>query len=493
MSVFTNRAEQKNCRLPNLSKLQMNLLYKMLLLLTVVSVGCSTVKLPVESALPTMPTTYRGGTDTLDAAMLTRSYFFTDAKLISLIDTALARNTDLLNAYQNIEIARANTQLTKGAMRPFVNAAFLPGVQRFGLYTMDGAGNKNTEIYNGSDIPTILPDFFGGFQSVWEIDAWGKLKNRNKAAVTRYLSSIEGRKWLQVNLVNTIAVNYYELLALDNQLASIQQSLAIQQDVLRLVRIQKEAGRGTELAINQFEAQMLNAKALAKELEQAILENENNINLLLSRYPQPIERNSDWLTVQNKKLVAGIPSQLLQNRPDIRSAELDLAASRFDVLAAKKAFYPTITINAALGLQAFSPATFVRPQSITFGLFGGLLAPIFNKSALQSEFNTQSAVQLQVLNNYQQTMVTAFGEVFTLVKKIENLQEMIDLKKAEVQILQKAVSNAKTLFQAARAEYLEVLTAQQNLLDANLALGQYKKTQNQETANLFKAVGGGWR
>jgi outer membrane protein, multidrug efflux system len=455
--------------------------------------GCSTLKLPTERALKPMPETFAGSSNAADTATLTKNNFFTDEKLSALIDTAIAYNNDLLNAYQNIEMAKASVRFAKGLRLPVANAAFNPNLRKFGLFTMDGAGNATTDIQPGKVVPVNLPDYFAGFQSSWEADIYGKLKNKQQAALARYLSTVEGKNWLQANLINAIALNYYQLLSLDEQLNIINQNISVQQEILEIIKLQKEALRSNELAVNQFTAQIVNAKAVAKEIEQAIVETENSINLLLSRYPQKVERDTNWLSQPIAVLAAGIPSQLLQNRPDIKMAEYELVASRFDVTAAKKAFYPTISINASLGLQAFSPATFFNPQSITYGLFGGLLAPVFNRSALQAEFNTQSALQLQALNNYQQTMITAFGEVYTCIKKIENLQQAAEFKIQEVMVLETAIENAKLLFQANRATYLEVLTAQQNLLNAKIALVQIKQSQKQETANLFKSIGGGWR
>jgi outer membrane protein, multidrug efflux system len=455
--------------------------------------ACSTVKPPVERSLRQMPASYAGGQDSVSNSALSRNYFFTDEYLRSLIDSALAGNTDLLNAYQHIEVAKANMIMAKGAMLPTVNAAFNPSIRKFGLYTMDGAGNATTDIKPGKLIPVHLPDFFAGFQAGWEPDIYGKLKNRKQAALARIIATESSKDWLQANLIYLLAFEYYELQANGAQLNIIRQNIGIQSEMLDIVRIQKEAARSNELAINQFEAAILNSKALAKEIEREMLSNELNINMLLSRYPQTIPVDSNWVRQRPQLLQTGLPSQLLQHRPDIKIAERELAASRYNVQAAKKAFYPTININATLGLQAFSPATLFNAQSIAYGLFGGLMAPIFNRSALESEFKTQGALQLQALNNYQQTMITAFGEVQTGMKKLENIQQSVDLKWAEVAVLERAIENARLLYQANRASYLEVLTAQQSLLQARLELVQQQKIQWQETAGLFKSIGGGWQ
>ncbi|TWI79000.1 NodT family efflux transporter outer membrane factor (OMF) lipoprotein [Lacibacter cauensis] len=468
-------------------------IFFILLSVTAVMYGCSAKKAVTGTPVTALPETYTGNRDSIDASMVTNAYFFKDDSLRSLITAAITENLDLQNAYQNIQIARASLRNARGLMLPTANGLFAPNIRKFGFYTMDGAGNATTEIQPGKLIPVHLPDYFAGFQSSWEPDIYGKLKNQKQAALARYLSTIEGKNWLQTNIINTLVLTYYEILALDEQLQIIQQNIQLQQEMLEMIETQKEAARTTALAIDQFKAQILNARTLAKELEQAILENEKMMNLLLSRYPKPVQRNRNWLLEQPAVVSTGIPSQLLQNRTDIRMAQYELEASRFDVEVARKSFYPTLTINATVGLQAFSPATFFNAQSVAYGLFGGLLAPVFNRSALKAQFNTQTALQLQALNNYQQTMLTAFGEVYTGMRKIDNISQAIQLKTEEVKVLENAIENARLLFQSNRADYLEVLTAQQNLLEAKLSLVQLKKNQYQETANLFKAIGGGWK
>lgn len=454
--------------------------------------GCAPKKLVTGDAVKDLPATFTGNKDSIDASMISNTYFFQDDSLASLINTAVTNNYDLQNAFQNIEIAKASLRNAKGLMLPTVNALVAPNIRRFGLYTMDGAGNATTDIQPGKPVPIHLPDYFAGFQSSWEPDIYGKLKNQKQSAMSRLLSTVEGKNWLQTNIINTLALTYYEILALDEQLQIIQQNIQLQEEMLLMIETQKEAARTTSLAVDQFKAQILNAKALVKEMEQAMLDHENMMNLLLSRYPTKIPRNKKWINEQPTVLIAGVPSQLLQNRTDVRMAHYELQASRFDVEVARKSFYPTLTINASIGLQAFSPATFINPQSFAYGLFGGLLLPVLNRSALIAQFQTQTSLQVQALNNYQQTMLTAFGEVYTSLKKIDNLQQAIVLKTEEVNVLENAIEHAKILFQANRADYLEVLTAQQNLLEAKLSLTQFKKNQYQETANLFKAIGGGW-
>jgi outer membrane protein TolC len=272
---------------------------------------------------------------------------------------------------------------------------------------MDGAGNATTDILPGQTVPVNLPDYFVGLQTSWEADITGKIQNRKKAAVARYLSSIEGKNWLITNLVAVIASTYYELQALDIELEIIRENISIQENAVAVVTSQKESGAANELAVEQFRAQLLTTKSLEVEIEQQIIETENQINSLLGRYPQPIERGKTILThIIPTQLQTGVPSDLLRNRPDIKQAELELIAAKADVKAARAAFYPSLNITGGLGFQAFKPnLLFTTPQSFVFSLVGGLSAPLINRSAIKANFKGASAYQVELLYNYQKSIL----------------------------------------------------------------------------------------
>jgi NodT family efflux transporter outer membrane factor (OMF) lipoprotein len=293
--------------------------------------------------------------------------------------------------------------------------------------------------------------------------------------------------------VAEIANNYFELLFLDNELEILQQNIQLQEQSLILIKIQKEAGTSNELAVQQFEAQIFNSKAIAKELAQVIVEIENNINTLLGRYPQPIKRNKANLYAAIQTIKAGVPSQLLQNRPDIRLAEQELRASKADVKAAKLAFYPSLNISASIGFQAFSPSFLVNTSSIAYSVLGGLTAPLINRSALKANFNTANAEQQKALFNYQKTVLVGFTEAYNQVKNIENLNEVYEIKQQEVSTIERGINSANLLFEAGKATYLEVLVTQQRFLQAKIDLLQFKKKQQQSLVNLYKSLGGGWQ
>jgi len=458
--------------------------------------GCKTLNTNLTISEKKIPTSFNSSqTDTTTIADINWQQYFADTLLVKLIDTALTGNIDLQMALQRIEIARSSVKMANGALLPQVGLSIGGGVRKFGLYTMDGAGNITTEITPGQLVPINLPDMYVGLVAGWEIDIWGKLRNQRKAAISQYLSSIEGTNFVISNLVADVAIAYYELLALDNELAIIQQTIQKQQEALEVIKSQKEAGRANELAVQQFQATLLNSQTLEFETKQKILEQENLINFLLGRYPQAVQRSKEILFQEiSQQFAAGIPSQLLQNRPDIREAEFQVQATKFDLKSAKAAFFPNLNLTAGLGFQAFNPEfLFTTPASLAYSVLGSLVAPLINRNALQAQFNTAKANQLTALHNYQKTILNGYVEVVNELSNIQNLQQINLLKKQQSDVLTQSVETANELYIAAKANYLEVLLAQQNSLQTNIDLVDVNKRQRIATVNIYKALGGGWR
>lgn len=464
-------------------------------LLLIAFSGCSTLNTDLSIPEKEIPAAFHNQKKSATIAGIKWRQYFSDVLLQKLIDTALSNNMDLQMALQRIEMLRSSVKLANGALLPQVGLNVGGSVRRFGLYTMDGAGNASTEITPGQTVPVNLPDMYVGLQSSWEVDIWGKLRNQRKSAISQYLSSIEGTNFVISNLVADVAIYYNELLALDNELDIIRQTLQKQQEALEVVKFQKEAGRANELAVQQFNAQLLNTQVLEKNVQQQITESENKINFLLGRYPQAIERAKDvFFKDMPQQISAGVPSELLANRPDVREAEFQIEAGKFDLKAAKAAFYPNFNITASFGFQAFNPEfLFSSPASIAYSVMGTLVAPLINMKALEAQFNTAKANQLTAMYNYQKTILNAYVEVANELSNIQNLQQINALKKQQSDVLKQAVDTSNELYKYARANYLEVLMAQQNALQANLELVQATKQQRLSTINIYKALGGGWR
>lgn len=461
--------------------------------------GCKSLKTPEQlPPLTVMPEAYPHAPKEVNSADIHWRSYFSDTTLIALIDTALNNNIDLQLTMQRIEMGRAQVEQAKGLTLPFVSGGGTVGQRRFGKYTMDGIGNYDTNFSNNiskeQNIPEYLPDFNIGLQSSWEIDIWGKLRTRKEAALARYLATVEGRNFVLTNLISDIALLYYELLAFENELDIIHETIILQDNELNIIKLQKEAGRANELIVKQFEAQVLNFKSFEVEVTQHIVEIENRINFLLGRYPQPIRRNKSRFTMPLPMLVSvGIPADLLKNRPDVRQAEYELAATKANVYVAKASFYPSLNATAVLGTQSFNPKFLISPQSIAYNIIGGLAAPLFNKSALKADLKTAKAAQIEALYNYQKSILNGYFEVYNQMVLINNLEKLHTLKTSEADVLNKSVQTASELFSTGRATYLEVILNRKNALQSKIELIDVRKRQYYSLINIYRALGGGWK
>jgi NodT family efflux transporter outer membrane factor (OMF) lipoprotein len=442
-----------------------------------------------------VPEAYAEKRDTVNMSDINWRKFFTDPDLLNLIDTALRRNQELNIALQEIDIARNDVRFRQGPLAPMVAARLGAGVEKVGRYTSQGAGDASTDITPGKEVPEALSDITAAVYANWEIDIWHKLRNAKKAALTRYLSTVEGRNFVITNLVAEVANSYYELLALDNQLEIVKQNISLQQNALDIVKIQKEAAKVTELAVQKFQAEVYDSQSLEYDLLQRIKETENKINFLLARYPQEIPRSHDNFLESIPPIVdAGVPSQLLANRPDIKQAELDLAAAKLDVKVARAEFYPSFEISGALGFQAFKPSLLIKsPESLLYSLAGDLAGPLINRNAIKAEFYTANSRQLQAMYNYEKSILNAYLEVSTQLSKIDNLKKSYDLKTKQVEALTKSVDISNSLFSTARADYFEVLMTQRDALESKLELVETKKDQMAAVVNIYRDLGGGWK
>ncbi len=470
-----------------------------LVIISLVLFSCKVPAITANPAQKAVPGVWDNGTanagDTTNSAAVQWRNLFTDPNLMSLIDTALNNNQELLGTLQEIAIARNDIRFRHAALLPTAGIIAGAGFEKVGEYTSQGAGDKSTEILPGKQVPDVLGDFIIGVSANWEADIWKKLHTAKKAAFTRYLASVEGRNFVMTNLVAEVANSYYELMALDNQLAIVRQNIGLQKNALDIVKIQKEAARATELAVQKFEAEVLSSQSLEFDILQSIKETENKINFLLGRYPQAITRDTTQLTSLTPIAVnAGIPAQLLVNRPDIRQAELELQAAQLDVKVARAEFYPSLGISATAGFQAFNPKYLLRtPESLLYSLVGDLAQPLINRNAIKAEFSSANARQLQALYDYQKTLLNAYMEVSTQLSNVGNLEKSYDLKSKQVDALTRSIDISIDLFKFARADYFEVLMTQRDALEAKLELVETKQKQFNAVVNVYQALGGGWR
>lgn len=456
--------------------------------------SCAETSVLETAKLKKMPETFQGVKDTASVARLNWKNYFSDPDLVSLIDTALNNNLDLLVAAQKIEAARANVKYAKGLALPYVSLYGSAGQQKFGDYTMDAAGNRGTTIYNNESVPKNLQDYTVGLQSSWEADFWRKLRNTKKTAVAQYLSTVEGKNWTTTNLVAEVATDYYQLLALDNELDIVKESVQLQDSALHFVNIQKQVGVVNELAVKQFEAQVLSSKKMEIDIRQQISETENRLNFILGRYPQPIIRNkSAFSHAVPTSIKVGIPSDLLVNRPDVKQAEYDLFAAKANLKVAKSAFYPSFVITGAIGKDAYKTSLLFKPESFAYNILGNLIAPVINRSAIKAQFRTAKANQIEAIYNYQKSILNGYVEVYNEMVNLKSVQQALDLKSREVDALNQAVSSSNQLFKTGRANYLEVLNVQANVLQSKIELVETIKNQYSSVVSIYKALGGGWK
>jgi multidrug efflux system outer membrane protein len=432
--------------------------------------------------------------DTVNTGQVKWREFFKDPYLSVLIDTALRNNQELNIFLQEINIAGNEVRARKGDYLPFVDLEAGAGADKVSRNTIAGAVHENIEIRPGEKAKEPLPDFLVAARLSWEVDIWQKLRNAKKSAALRYLATTEGKNFLVTNLVAEIANAYFELMSLDNQLEILKQNIKIQQDALEIVKLLKLTAKVTELAVRRFEAEVLKNQGRQFYIAQQITETENRINLLVGRFPQPVLRSSQAFSQLAPEVIHfGIPSQLLENRTDVRQAELELAASRLDVKAARANFYPSLRISAAVGLQAFDPTLLISsPESMFFNLAGSLLQPLVNRNAIKARYNTANAQQLQAVYNYERAILTAYIEIANQLSNINNLEKSYDLQSKQVETLNESIDISTRLFKSARADYMEVLLTQRDALESRFELVETRKLQLNAMVNMYQALGGGW-
>lgn len=432
--------------------------------------------------------------DTINSARKKWNDFFTDPQLHTLIEQALANNQELNIMLQQIAVSHNEIQARKGEYLPFVNLRAEAEVEKVGEFTRNGAVEENLNIREADAFPDPLTNYQVGLFASWELDVWKKLRNSKKAAVMEYLATVEGKNFMVTNLVAEIASSYYELLALDYQLKIINQNLEFQGTSLEIVKIQKQAARATELAVKRFEAEVYKNRSERYDIKQQIVEVENKINFLIGQQPTVVARsNQDFIEIEIDSVSKGIPAQLLQYRPDIRQAELELAAAKLNVQVARANFYPSFGIRSGVGLEAFQPKFLTStPSSLLYSLAGDVVSPLINRNAIKAAYHTANDRQLQAVFEYEKTILKAYIEVANKLSAIENLKKSYDLKIEQVKSLNESIDISNKLFQSARADYMEVLLTQRDALNAKTELVETRKNQLLTRVGIYKALGGGW-
>ncbi|MFO0879037.1 MAG: TolC family protein [Gemmataceae bacterium] len=455
--------------------------------------SCAITPLRQAEIAPPLPTSYDGTNSVENSARLDYGEFYQDPHLVCLLDQAIANNRELRILNEEIQIAGNEVLARRGAYLPFVNFGAGAGLAKPSLFTPQGAVEDQLEYLPGKHFPNPLPGFTTGFNLFWQLDIWRELRNARDAASQRFLATIERRNAFVTRLVAELAENYYKLMALDKRIETLNSIIELQEQSLKSSIAKKEAGRGTELAVQRFQAEVRKNQSEKLIVKQDIIEAENRINFLVNRYPQPVKRATQgFFDVTINSLSLGLPAQLLQNRPDIRQAERELEAAGLDVKVARAHFFPRLDLTGGIGYEAFNPKyLFNTPESLVYNVAGNLTAPVINFKAIQAEYQTANARQLECVYNYQRVILNAFTEVVNRISMVENYRKSIEIKKQQLKALDDSVDIATKLFLNARAEYMDVLFSQRDLLEATTVLIDTKKQQLSAVVNTYQALGGG--
>ena len=446
----------------------------------------------VETPKAALPETFRNAavtTDTASIADLPLDSFFTDASLQKLLDSAIAKNYDMQVALKNIEASQLLFKQTKWA--------YLPDAR---LQISAGSNRPSDNSLNGLSASSFLKtthieDFTTSVGLSWEADIWGKIRNRNGRALAEYLQTIEAKNAIQTNLVATVSQGFYNLLMLDAQLSIAEKNLALNDSTLRIFGLQFSSGQVTSLAIQQAEAQRLNAAKLIPELQQNITLQENALSILAGELPGRTERNLQIDQVKfPETLTTGVPTTILNRRPDIRRSELALDVANANVGIAKANMYPALTITASGGINSFKASNWFNiPASLFGAATGGLTQPLFQRNQLKTQYEVSKVERERTVIEFRQSVLYAVGEVSDALVKIEKLKEQQTIAATRVKILEQAISNSNLLFQSGLANYLEVITAQSNVLQSELELVAIKRAQLAANVDLYRSLGGGWK
>jgi len=449
-----------------------------------------------------LPEKYRSEIEAADSVGIGNIYwkdFFVDSTLQTLIDTAIVYNYDMRKALKNIQIANQQVLQSKAEFLPEINADIATMNRQFRSDNFYSTPTAKWYEENGKTPPRNMynytPQHTSGLSLSWELDIWGKIRRLNESTLAQYLQTYEARKLLQTQLVANVAEGYYNLLMLDAQLEVAQRNLRLTDSTLRIVKLQRDAGKTTSLAIQQTESQRLAAQALIPQLERQVVVQENGLRALAGQYPDSIKRDAsltDFLIEDS--VSAGVPLYMVSHRPDVKASELALRAANAEVGVAQAYRYPTLTIDASGGVNSMLPANWVKiPGSLFGGIIGSLTAPVFNKRKLKTDVEVAKLERDKAELDFQQTVLDAVNEVTNTLISIKKLQEEYDIAERRVQVTQLGIKQAALLFKAGYATYLEIITAQQNAIDSELDLVSLKQELLLARVELYRALGGGWQ
>ena len=427
--------------------------------------------------------------DTSSIADIEWKKFFSDSTLQALIEKGIQYNHDLLIAIKRIDIAQQQVKQAKALQLPELDLRIAASTSRPSDNSLNGVslksflGKSHLENYNAS------------INLSWEADIWGKIRGQKEIALTEYLQSYEGTKAVQTQLVSDIAQGFFNLLMLDKQIEISRKNLMLNDSFLTATRLLKDAGVVNALAVQQAESQKQSTALLIPQLEQQIAIQENALQVLTGQLPGKLSRKTllDEIALSDN-LSAGLPIAMLSRRPDVRSDELALQIATTRIGIAKANMYPALNITAGGGLESFKASNWFNIPNSLFGLAAGSIAqPIFKRRQLKTDYEITKLEREQAVIKFRQSVLTATGEVADALVSVEKLKEQQQIASGQVDTLHLAVGNAQLLFKSDMANYLEVITAQGNALQAELNLASIRRQQLSAMVELYRSLGGGWK
>jgi NodT family efflux transporter outer membrane factor (OMF) lipoprotein len=458
----------------------------------VVLAGCKVSK---DVATPTdaQPETFRNAVttgDTSSIADLKWKNFFTDAALQKLIDSAIVKNYDMQVAVKNIEASELQFKQVKWNYAPTVGLNVTASTNRPSDNSINGLSIKQYNIGTKH-----IEDYNANLALSWEADIWGKIRSQNREALALYLQTNEAKRAVQTNIVSSVSQGYYNLLMLDEQLNIAKKNVKLNDSTLRIIKLQYDAGQVTLLGVQQAQAQLEAAAQLVPQFERDINVQENGLSILAGKLPDAIERSATLSDISfPETLSAGVPSAMVSRRPDVRSSELALNVANARVGIAKAQLYPSLTITGQGGLNSFKSSNWFNIPASLFGtVAGGIAQPLLQRKQLRTQYEVAKVNREKSVIQFRQSVLTAVGEVSDALVRLQKLKEQQTIAANRVKTLQQATSNASMLFKNGLANYLEVITAQSNVLQGELELASIKMAQLSANAELYRSLGGGWK
>ncbi len=411
--------------------------------------------------------------------------FFADSSLVELIDSAIERNLDMQVALKNIEYASLALKQAKLGNLPLLNLRAT-------------GSTATTSDYGSNPLPPgmeSVEEYTASLQLSWEADIWGKIRNAKKSALAEYLRSIEAKKAVQTRLVADVAKGYHNLLLLDAQRGIARKNLELADTMLSMMRLQYDAGFVTSLALEQQEALRLGIYSSLAGIEQGIAVQENALSVLCGRMPSAIVRATVLPRLPEEEAFSpGVPAQLLGNRPDVKAAEMAFMKAHAETGVVSARLYPSLTISAEAGTNALKTSDwFTFPGSLFSFVQGAVLQPIFQQGKLRTAYKQSRVVRDREEIRFRQAVLDAVEEVSNALLAIKKLDIREKAISKQAVLLRKSVDNADLLFKSGMADYLEVITAQVNALDAELSLADIKRQRLDARTELYRALGGGWQ